>query len=360
MNFERGRAVCVPSPPAKTAPSMSKETLPEGGAVLLNRYWGTLDPPIGLDGATDDRGVGGPLPFRPPRPESYREDVATAGGEWACGVVHREDKSDSGGSRVGEGLIGVCHELAAAAESGWDFSSRWASDSFCKSRLTAPPAASGGAMVHNEDGNGNEERETTFCLRDTATTSVVPVDLNAFLHRTELNIARLHHALSTPRPRALTSPPKPALTAEASSSQARRRTLSAELSTQSIPATPSATGAPEPPLLLTLEEMQQVYLSRPRGWSSSSSGLMETLTPKDGEAGAVAGSLSPCDNTGGNSQAEPASILAVARRLPLKTLLFCAAARARARAIEQTMWDDESAVWRDLLLPTGTQTSCRG
>ncbi|CAN0019612.1 unnamed protein product, partial [Hapterophycus canaliculatus] len=55
--------------------------------------------------------VGGPLPSRPPRPESFREDAEAALGKCTCG--------DGGGD-------GICHELAAAAESGWDFSSRWA------------------------------------------------------------------------------------------------------------------------------------------------------------------------------------------------------------------------------------------
>ncbi|CAN0360273.1 unnamed protein product [Ectocarpus sp. 6 AP-2014] len=41
MNFERGRAVCVPAlpPPRKTFDAMLHGVTLEGAAVLLNRYW---------------------------------------------------------------------------------------------------------------------------------------------------------------------------------------------------------------------------------------------------------------------------------------------------------------------------------
>jgi alpha,alpha-trehalase len=86
--------------------------------ALLNRYW-------------DDRDT--------PREESYREDIATArASERPAAEVYRD--------------------LRAAAESGWDFSSRW----FADGRTLA--------TIH--------------------TTDLVPPDLNALLHHLELAIAR--------------------------------------------------------------------------------------------------------------------------------------------------------------------------
>lgn len=41
------------------------------------------------------------------------------------------------------------------------------------------------------------------------------------------------------------------------------------------------------------------------------------------------------------------------RPLCRKAVLFATAARARAEAMEYTMWDESSGLWRDLLLPTG-------
>jgi alpha,alpha-trehalase len=88
--------------------------------VILNRYW-------------DDRDT--------PREEAYLEDVTTA----------------KRGSRPAHE---VYRDLRAAAESGWDFSSRWLRD---------------------------PERLETIC-----TTSILPVDLNCFLYKLEKKIADLH------------------------------------------------------------------------------------------------------------------------------------------------------------------------
>ncbi|MEP7314284.1 MAG: alpha,alpha-trehalase TreF, partial [Pseudomonadota bacterium] len=76
-----------------------------------------------------------------PREEAWREDVATAASSQRPAAE-------------------VYRDLRAACESGWDFSSRWLSDN----RLTS--------------------------IR---TTCIVPVDLNAFLHRLESLIARISH-----------------------------------------------------------------------------------------------------------------------------------------------------------------------
>ncbi len=96
------------------------------GGRILNRYW-------------DDRDT--------PREESWGEDVATAAGS---------------GRPAGE----VFRDLRAAAESGWDFSSRWLRD--------APDGGAAGASL------------ATIC-----TTQLLPVDLNAFLHKLESTIASL-------------------------------------------------------------------------------------------------------------------------------------------------------------------------
>ena len=87
--------------------------------VLLNRYW-------------DDRDT--------PREEAYREDVATA--KQSPRPAHE-----------------VYRDLRAAAESGWDFSSRWL---------------------------GDPRR-----LSSIRTTSILPVDLNSLLYNLEMQIARL-------------------------------------------------------------------------------------------------------------------------------------------------------------------------
>jgi alpha,alpha-trehalase len=91
--------------------------LPDG--TRLNRYWDDLDTP---------------------RPESYLEDLKTA-----------EEARDRTPAQV-------YRDLRAAAESGWDFSSRWLGD-----------------------------RRSLSSIR---TTSIVPVDLNSLLFHLEVSIAK--------------------------------------------------------------------------------------------------------------------------------------------------------------------------
>lgn len=98
--------------------------LPDG--TVLNRYWDGRDTP---------------------REESWLEDVTTA---------------RASGREASE----VYRDLRAAAESGWDFSSRWL-------RTGAPEA-------------GDATPLSTIC-----TTDIVPVDLNAFLYKLESRIAAL-------------------------------------------------------------------------------------------------------------------------------------------------------------------------
>lgn len=81
-----------------------------------------------------------------PRPESYKEDLVTAA------KIPPEKRPQ---------LYG---DLAAAAESGWDFSVRW--------------------MSRKED--------STWSLANTVATNVIPVDLNAIMLRFERNLAALH------------------------------------------------------------------------------------------------------------------------------------------------------------------------
>ncbi|CBJ33981.1 Trehalase C-terminal fragment, family GH37 [Ectocarpus siliculosus] len=234
------------------------------------------------------------------------------------------------------GLSGACHELAAAAESGWDFSSRWAGLS-SRGRSASTAASSedrdkSTSSMEGEDGE-DEEEGGAFRLSATATTSVVPVDLNAFLHRAELNIARLHHALAGHR--------------------TNRKQASSSSETAVDPTPP-----PTMPPLLSLNGIQRRFLSRRRcsmkSWSSMSSTLMEKLA-RQGELGfgsEEADTTSPTASGGSGG----GGLGLESRPLSRKAMLFAAAARARAKAMEQTMWDGRSAFWRDLLLPTGEQS----
>ena len=82
---------------------------------------------------------------RTPRPESFLEDLTTA------------SHADVG--RSAEERSRVYSELAAAAESGWDFSSRWL-----------------------EDGQS---------LHSARTSEILPVDLNSIMYRFETNLQQL-------------------------------------------------------------------------------------------------------------------------------------------------------------------------
>ena len=108
--------------------------LPDGS--LLNRYW-------------DDRDS--------PREESYAEDVITAASQSARPASE------------------IYRDLRAAAESGWDFSSRWLPEM-----------------------NATDETQTSRAtvLGDIRTTQLLPVDLNAFLYQLECKIAQLSAATS--------------------------------------------------------------------------------------------------------------------------------------------------------------------
>ncbi len=99
--------------------------------TLLNRHW-------------DERDT--------PREEAWLEDVTTAR------HARREPAE-------------VYRDLRAACESGWDFSTRW---------LREPPT-----------GTTAEPAKTAASLASICTTDLLPVDLNAFMHRLERLIASL-------------------------------------------------------------------------------------------------------------------------------------------------------------------------
>ncbi|TMW65904.1 hypothetical protein Poli38472_003669 [Pythium oligandrum] len=91
-----------------------------------------------------------------PRPESYREDVDVAAEIYGDTVL-----SDHGNARETEAnKVRYYNDVIAAAESGWDFSSRW---------------------LRNSYDMGSME-----------TSCVVPVDLNAILYRMERNLMTFH------------------------------------------------------------------------------------------------------------------------------------------------------------------------
>lgn len=99
------------------------------GGEILNRYW-------------DDKAA--------PRPESYREDVKTA--KTAVELSPELTREE------------VYRNLRAAAESGWDFSSRW--------------------LSREDDGS--------FKLSSIHTTWIVPVDLNSLLYHLEMTLAKTY------------------------------------------------------------------------------------------------------------------------------------------------------------------------
>jgi alpha,alpha-trehalase len=82
-----------------------------------------------------------------PREEAWSEDVATA-------------------AKSGRPAAEVYRDLRAACESGWDFSTRWLKS------------------AGSEDARGSR-------LEQICTTQILPVDLNAWMHKLETTIARL-------------------------------------------------------------------------------------------------------------------------------------------------------------------------
>lgn len=97
-----------------------------------------------------------------PRPESWREDAAL------CGAAAERGASNAS-------IATLMRSVAAAAESGWDFSSRW-----LDAPAREPPHVPGSSV------------ELLLRLN---TSAVLAVDLNAILLRAELNVRRMHSEL---------------------------------------------------------------------------------------------------------------------------------------------------------------------
>uniref|UniRef100_M4BUU6 Trehalase n=1 Tax=Hyaloperonospora arabidopsidis (strain Emoy2) TaxID=559515 RepID=M4BUU6_HYAAE len=94
-----------------------------------------------------------------PRPESYREDVLVAS-EIFDRTIHMDGGNAAATERHKDEYY---NNVIAAAESGWDFSSRWLRD--------------------------------PFDMKSMVTTSVVPVDLNSIMYRVERNLMEFNQHL---------------------------------------------------------------------------------------------------------------------------------------------------------------------
>jgi alpha,alpha-trehalase len=104
-----------------------------------------------------------------PRPESWREDVALATEECGFDVDSSEAKA-------------MWREIATAAESGHDFSSRWLEDDAADDD-DDDGVGSGGV--------GGDAPPTPASLRSIRTTRIVPADLNGFMLKTESCVSRI-------------------------------------------------------------------------------------------------------------------------------------------------------------------------
>ncbi|MDP9899619.1 trehalase family glycosidase [Variovorax ginsengisoli] len=118
--------------------------MPDGAA--LNRYWDARDTP---------------------REEAWLEDVTTA---------------QASGREPAE----VYRHLRAAAESGWDFSTRWLGEPD-----DCAAGADGGHAAEGTQRATHRAASDAASLQRICTTDLLPVDLNAFLYRLERCIARL-------------------------------------------------------------------------------------------------------------------------------------------------------------------------
>jgi alpha,alpha-trehalase len=119
----------------------------DGRVYALSRYWADTEAP---------------------RPESWREDVAAAEG-----LRSGDDAS----------AAALWRNIAAAAESGWDFSTRWMEEEDAGA-ADAPPAA-----------EAPPPADAAAALRTLRTVRVVPADLNALLVDMARTAARLAAAV---------------------------------------------------------------------------------------------------------------------------------------------------------------------
>ena len=101
-----------------------------------------------------------------PRPESFFEDYSTANDAYhvsAKGLVHMAEHNNTAAERAA-----LYRNLASAAESGWDFSSRWLANPL------------------------DSARDRFFPLRSLASSNIVPVCLNSILYGNERVIAQFY------------------------------------------------------------------------------------------------------------------------------------------------------------------------
>jgi alpha,alpha-trehalase len=161
---------CYPKQVVCVAANVPKEEHQEGATPVhaLARYWAQ---------------------WEGPRPESQREDEATA----AEALAEAAATGNAGINHSDRMHRRLMRDLASAAESGWDFSTRW---------MPPPPASAGGMRAWEEarttttttmtDGDGSNSTAsppTRPSLAQLRTTRVVPADLNAFLYRAERDAA---------------------------------------------------------------------------------------------------------------------------------------------------------------------------
>jgi neutral trehalase len=146
--------------------------------------------------------------WRAARPESYREDTSLVTHMERAGLLHHHhhhggayahasasasasgvelpSSSSSPASPVSPSAAAAAQkycELASAAESGWDFSSRWALQDEC------PSSSSGGSGGSSSDDLDHAHIEPVLVA--TATTRVIPADLNGLLFRFERDAAEV-------------------------------------------------------------------------------------------------------------------------------------------------------------------------
>ena len=112
-----------------------------------------------------------------PRPESWREDSATAAG------------------LSGDAAARLYAELAAGAETGWDFSTRWLPQH--AAAVSAAGATSSEGLSGAEPAAQAGVEDATPILQSIQTSELIAVDLNSILYKNEVSLSQLHARLAT-------------------------------------------------------------------------------------------------------------------------------------------------------------------
>jgi hypothetical protein len=213
-----------------------------------------------------------------PRPESWLEDVHTA--------------AAAGFNMTAPGAQILYSELAAAAETGWDFSARWFADA----------------------------ENISTC----DTSRVIPVELNAILYQVEANLAYFASVLS------VTSSDVCAGAEAAATAQ-----LNAALGGQSGAPQAGDAGASSPFAGAQLDYSPCFVLQAHQACSGP-------------PAGAAGGSGSEGTAPADGQSAWTDCALRAARALSGDATVYKDAMTARAEAIEALLWDEERGHWTDL------------